>query len=73
MLIPIGKVQAMKANRGSRNTALLIFNLYVRWRLMAVLPLFLMSHESGIVMKLLIRDIDTVCARNFEEFGHFRI
>jgi len=50
MLMPVDKVQAMKANRGSRNTASLILNLYVRWRLTAVLPLLLMSHESGMVI-----------------------
>jgi len=71
--MPISKVHAMKANRGSRNTAPLFLNFYVRWKLMAVLPLFLMSHESGMLMELLIRDIDTFCARNFEKVGHFRI
>jgi hypothetical protein len=64
-------VQAKKAYRGNRITGSLILNLYFRWRLMAVLSLFLMSNESWIVIELLIRDIDTVCARNFEEVGHF--
>jgi len=71
--MPKDKVQAMKAYRWSINTASLILNLYVRWRLMAVLPLLLMSHESGMVIELLIRDIDTASARNFEEVGHFCI
>jgi hypothetical protein len=42
MLMPIGKVQAKKAYRGNRITVSLILNIYVRWRLMAVLALFLM-------------------------------
>jgi hypothetical protein len=36
----------------------------------AELSLFLMSHESGIVIELLIREIDTACARKFEEICH---
>jgi hypothetical protein len=66
-------MQAKKAYRGNRITASLVLILYVRWRLMAVLSLFLMPKELWIVMELLIRDIDTVCARKFEEVGHFCI
>ena len=73
MLIPIGKVQAKKAYRGNKIAASLSLTLYVRWRLMTVLSLFLMLKESWIIMELLIRDIDRVCARNFEEVGHFCI
>jgi hypothetical protein len=73
MLKPIGKVQTKKAYRRNRITASIILHFYVRWRLMAVLSLVLISNESWIVMVLLIRDIDTVCARNFEEVGHFHI
>lgn len=53
--MPIDKVQAMKENRGSGTAASLILNLYIRWKVMTVFLLYLMSHESGLVMELLIR------------------